>query len=154
MPDFTATQTIERVWDAPVALVWSLWTTPEGFASWHGPPGYETQVQRYELKPGGVLAYTMRVTSPEAIARFEAAGRPPEWGAEGAIVEVEPPKRLVFDLFVPGQPERTMRHTVTLEETADGVRMRLVLAAADAAIFGPAAQGYEMSFDRMAAQLA
>ena len=37
-------QVIERVWQAPIGLVWELWTTAEGLASWWGPGGFTVEV--------------------------------------------------------------------------------------------------------------
>lgn len=42
----------DRVFDAPLARVWALWTKPELLSRWYGP-GVETIIHRYDLKPGG-----------------------------------------------------------------------------------------------------
>jgi uncharacterized protein YndB with AHSA1/START domain len=31
--------TIERRFDAPVDLIWQMWTDPEHFTAWYGPDG-------------------------------------------------------------------------------------------------------------------
>ena len=43
---------VERVFDAPRAMVWQAWTDPEMLARWYGP-GVETIIHRFDLKPGG-----------------------------------------------------------------------------------------------------
>jgi uncharacterized protein YndB with AHSA1/START domain len=30
---------IERTFDAPVGLIWQMWTDPDHFAAWYGPDG-------------------------------------------------------------------------------------------------------------------
>ena len=36
---------IERMLDAPVELVWRMWTEPEHFAAWYGPDGATIDVR-------------------------------------------------------------------------------------------------------------
>lgn len=43
---------LERVFDAPRAMVWRSWTDPELLARWYGP-GVETIIHEFDLKPGG-----------------------------------------------------------------------------------------------------
>ena len=38
---------IDRIFDAPVALVWRAWTDPELLARWYGP-GVETIIHKYD----------------------------------------------------------------------------------------------------------
>ena len=30
---------IERIFDAPIDLIWAMWTEPDHFANWYGPMG-------------------------------------------------------------------------------------------------------------------
>ena len=30
---------IERIFNAPIELIWAMWTEPEHFANWYGPMG-------------------------------------------------------------------------------------------------------------------
>ena len=57
-------QVIERVWDAPIALVWELWTSPKGVESWFGPRGFQVEVSELDLRVGGAFTYTMKAASP------------------------------------------------------------------------------------------
>ena len=50
---------IERVFDAPAALVWRTWTEPDLVAKWYGP-GVETVIHEMDVKPGGVWKVEMR----------------------------------------------------------------------------------------------
>ena len=60
-PD-AATPTIEitRVFDAPLALVWQVWTEPEHVKQWWGPHGFTTPVYESDLRTGGIMRYHMR----------------------------------------------------------------------------------------------
>jgi uncharacterized protein YndB with AHSA1/START domain len=153
-----ARETIRRTWNAPLALVWELWTTPEGFGSWHGPPGFRTDVTRMDLRPGGDLAYQMTAEDPAMVDMMQNAGRPTSWPAQARITEVEPMTRFAYVLFMPmgpgaDAPRAEVPHVVTLTETADGVEMVLELEAPNAQMLRPAAGGYKASFGRMEAVL-
>lgn len=151
-----AREVIERTWNAPIELVWELWTTPEGFESWHGPNGFRADVITLDPQPGGALDYTMTATDPEKVAWMKSKGRPLSWPAKAKFTEVVPHERLVFEMVMPMGPgiEATMTHTVTFEQTDAGVHMVFILEAAKAEMIGGAAMGYRSSFDRFDAALA
>ena len=66
---------VERVFDAPRAHVYSVWTDPELIPEWWGAG---TVVEEMDVRPGGVY-------------RFRTA----HGTVEGEFHEVEPPERLV-----------------------------------------------------------
>lgn len=43
---------IDRVFAAPLDLVWRAWTEPKILAQWYGP-GVETIIHKFDLQPGG-----------------------------------------------------------------------------------------------------
>jgi uncharacterized protein YndB with AHSA1/START domain len=45
--------TISGKLNAPVALVWEVWTQPEHNASWWGPEGFTNTITKMEVAPGG-----------------------------------------------------------------------------------------------------
>ena len=53
---------IERTFDAPVNLVWQLWTDPEHFKQWYGPTGFTIPVAEMDLQVGGKRLICMAVT--------------------------------------------------------------------------------------------
>ncbi len=55
-----AVQTFSRIFDAPRALVWKAWTTPEYVMQWWGPKGFTSPVCRIDLRVGGRFTYAMR----------------------------------------------------------------------------------------------
>lgn len=75
---------IERFFDAPKELVFSMFIEPNHLGRWWGPNGWETAIYKMEVKPGGVWHYCMR--SPD--------GRE-SWG-KALYREVSPPDRLVY----------------------------------------------------------
>jgi uncharacterized protein YndB with AHSA1/START domain len=144
-------QVIERVWQAPIELVWQLWTTAEGIASWFGPKGFIVEVEEIDLRPGGTFRYSMRATDPETVAAMEKQGRSASHSVVSTVTEVDPLNKLVYDS--PMGPE-TMTTSVEFSQGPEGVKMVLVIAATKAGITGAAAMGWESSLERFAEQLA
>ena len=53
------TLTLERVFNAPLKLVWEAWTQAEHIAQWWGPKGMDVQVIDHDFKVGGQWKYVM-----------------------------------------------------------------------------------------------
>ena len=143
-------QVIERVFNAPIDVVWKLWTSAEGIARWFGPRGFQVEVTRLELEPGGAFVYTMNATDPERVAAMERQGRPPSWAVESKVTEVDPPNKFVYES--PMGPE-TMTTSAEFGEVAGGVKLVLVISATKDGMVGGAAMGFESSLDRFAEAL-
>ena len=77
------TVTIERVYDAPISLVWEAWTSPEHIAKWWGPQGMETKIVEHNFKVGGSWKYTMMMPD----------GNP--FVTEGEYLEIVPQEKIV-----------------------------------------------------------
>ena len=75
---------VERVFDAPRALVWKAWTEPEHLARWWGPRGWTTTNYEMEVRPGGVWHYCMR-----------GPGGEESWG-KAVYREIVEPHRIVY----------------------------------------------------------
>jgi uncharacterized protein YndB with AHSA1/START domain len=54
---------LERTIDAPVALVWKVWTEPEHLKKWWTPAPWTTVEVEMDVRPGGIFRFVMR--SPE-----------------------------------------------------------------------------------------
>jgi len=44
---------ITRELNAPIELVWEVWTDPEHLAQWWGPEGFTNTISKMDMKPGG-----------------------------------------------------------------------------------------------------
>jgi uncharacterized protein YndB with AHSA1/START domain len=44
---------ITRTLNAPIDLVWEVWTKPEHLANWWGPNGFTNTISKMEVTPGG-----------------------------------------------------------------------------------------------------
>ena len=44
---------LTRVLNAPIELVWEVWTKPEHISQWWGPNGFTNTISKMDMKPGG-----------------------------------------------------------------------------------------------------
>lgn len=80
---------LERLIDAPPALVWRAWTDPALLKEWFTPRPWTVSHAELDVRPGGSSLIVMR--SPEG----------EEFPNRGVYLEVEPHRRLVFtDAYV------------------------------------------------------
>lgn len=50
---------IEKTLNAPIELVWEVWTVPEHIVHWWNPRGSDTKIEKHEFKVGGEWKYSM-----------------------------------------------------------------------------------------------
>jgi uncharacterized glyoxalase superfamily protein PhnB/uncharacterized protein YndB with AHSA1/START domain len=50
---------ISRLFNAPVELVWEVWTDPEHIKNWWGPDGFTNTITKMQVEPGGEWDLTM-----------------------------------------------------------------------------------------------
>ncbi|WP_214069904.1 SRPBCC family protein [Mucilaginibacter sp. dw_454] len=56
---------LTRTLNAPVDLVWEVWTNPEHIANWWGPNGFTNTINKMDLEPGGEWNLVMH--SPDGV---------------------------------------------------------------------------------------
>jgi uncharacterized protein YndB with AHSA1/START domain len=78
---------VERTMDAPVDLVWLMWTVPEHFEAWYGPPGATVRVLTMDLRVGGRRHVAMEMPTPDGLHRMWLAGE---------HVEIVPEQRIAY----------------------------------------------------------
>lgn len=147
---------ITRDFDAPRELVWKAWTEPERFMRWWGPKDFTSPRCEMDLRVGGRYLWCMRW--PDGRENYNT----------GEYVEIVPPERLVYTAcfadaqgnIVPasyyGMSDDTaleMRVTVTFEERDGKTAMTLKHAGLPAGMMGGAGEGWNQSFDKLAASL-
>lgn len=141
---------VSRSFDAPAALVYRAYTTPELVQRWLlGPPGWTMPVCEMDVRVGG--RYRWRWRSDEDGSEF---------GFHGEFLEVDPEVRLRHtEVFDPGDTGEYMGDqpavvTVTFEEH-DGVTTVTTLvdygskASRDAALSTGMTDGMEMSYKKL-----
>jgi uncharacterized protein YndB with AHSA1/START domain len=98
----------ERVFDAPLDLVWKVYTEPERIARWWGTHGSTTEVVEMDLRPGGRWHYISHAPDREPI------------GFLGEYLEVDPPRLIRRTFGVEGAEFAPGNETMTLEDLGDG----------------------------------
>lgn len=127
-PSQNATR-LERTYDAPAELIWELWTTAAGIEEWWAPDGFENQVSKMELRPGGQLVYTMTATAPEQVAFMRNAGMPLATESRKTFTEVSPPTRLAYLSLIDFVPDHEpYEHLTVVDITPAGGRIVVVMA--------------------------
>ncbi len=149
---------IERTLDAPIDLVWSMWTESEHFASWYGPQGASIPTATMDVRVGGGRHVQMQVQTPN--------GEMEMWFV-GEYREVDAPTRLVYtesmsdadgNVLSPAEMGMPPGHPTTTEVTVElddlGARTKMVMTHAGIPADSPGAQGWEMALDKLVAHLA
>lgn len=109
---------INRSFEAPIELMWQMWTDPKHVAQWTAPTGFTMKYRHADLKAGGTSVYEM--TNGKEVSMYGRCH----------YLEFTKPNRIVYTQqfidenenisrhpFAPVWPE-TMKTTVTL--TAEG----------------------------------
>jgi uncharacterized protein YndB with AHSA1/START domain len=99
---------ITRVFDAPRALVYKVWTDPEHFFKWFGPKGFTCAMGSMDVRVGGKTRFEMRAPNGQVFPnRME-------------YVEIVPNEKLVFDHGGDQNDDpNKFRVTITFHEQSD-----------------------------------
>jgi uncharacterized protein YndB with AHSA1/START domain len=137
---------IERIFEAPVELVFDCFTQREHFQRWWGPLGCRNDIYALDARPGGEISLRM-------------AGPGYDHVMGGEYVEIERPRRLVFLTKAFEAPDGGWgiinRNTVTFESVGDATRMVLHTLVERAegevvlAALGGMRAGWGQSFERL-----
>jgi uncharacterized protein YndB with AHSA1/START domain len=108
------TLVVERVFAAPAALVFTLWSSAEHMARWWGPRRFSIAKCEVDFREGG--AWRVNMLGPD--------GR--QYPASGRYREISPPTRLVFTFGWdnPDEDDRQTVVTVSFREDAGKTHMR------------------------------
>lgn len=155
MSEATEWVRIERDFDAPIELVWRMWTDPALFKQWYGPNGMSVPTAEMDVRVGGTRTVSMATQTPE---------RSMEMWFTGVFKEVSAPDRLVYtesmcdaegNIISPqsmGMPDTFPDITEVIIELCevDGkTRMVMVHLGVDEGTAG--AGGWNQAFDKLAA---
>jgi uncharacterized protein YndB with AHSA1/START domain len=135
---------LKRVFDAPRALVFAIWTQPEHLKHWWGPKGFTLSTCEVDFRSGGAFRLGMR--GPDGT----------DYPFPGIYEEIVAPERLVTLGTIHDRPGSEVRTTVTFEDLARKTRVtvkQVYFFAADDATRG-AQVGWTQSLDRLAEHLA
>jgi uncharacterized protein YndB with AHSA1/START domain len=148
---------IERTLDAPVELIWQMWTDPEHFKAWYGPDGAAIPVAKMDVRVGGTRLVSMEMQAPNG---------PMQMWFTGEYREVVENERLVYtesmsdengnvlspaDMGMPDGHPTTTEVRVELEDV--GGRTKMVMTHSGIPGDSPGAAGWAMAFDKLAAHV-
>jgi uncharacterized protein YndB with AHSA1/START domain len=114
LPSDTQIQ-ITREFDAPAALVYRAWTTPELVRRWWAGDKGQVVSAEVDLRVGGTWRYVMT-----ANAGFEVA-------FHGEYLELEPGRRIVSTEVFEGMPDAAATSTLTLAEEDGRTTMTILV---------------------------
>jgi uncharacterized protein YndB with AHSA1/START domain len=144
---------IEHRFDAPVELIWQMWTDPDHFRAWYGPEGASIPTASMDVRVGGTRLVCMEVQTPNGPMQM--------WFA-GEYLEVVENQRLVYTEFMSdengvvkspadmGMPEGHPTTTeVRVEINVVGTGTRMVLTHTGIPEDSPGAVGWRMAIDKL-----
>lgn len=113
---------IDRIFNAPVDLVWQAWTTAENIAKWWGPKGFDTTVKELDFRPGGKWEFVM----------IDADGN--KYPAIGVFKEIVKHKKITStdefgdEPYVSSNPDfpKVKLFTTLFEELGDKTKLTLI----------------------------
>jgi len=76
---------ITRKLDAPIELVWEVWTDPKHIANWWGPNGFTNTITKMDMVPGGEWDLVMH--GPDGT----------DYKNKSIFKEIVPMKKIVYD---------------------------------------------------------
>ena len=149
---------IERTFDAPIDLIWAMWTEAEHFANWYGPMGARIPTADMDVRVGGRRHIAMEMETPSG---------PMQMFFVGEYREVDPKTRLVYTESMAdadgnamtaeqmGLPVGTPMYTSVVVELEDlGARTRMTVTHVGVPADSPGGEGWVMAIDKMQALVA
>ena len=118
VPDDEPVIITSNILDAPRAVVWTAFTTPEHVKNWYGGHGYTNPICEMDVRPGGRWRHVMRTPDGREIAM------------EFVFLEVVKPEKLCWrdlDYGKPGLAKPTSLNTITFEDL--GARTKSIFHA-------------------------
>jgi uncharacterized protein YndB with AHSA1/START domain len=149
---------IERNFDAPVALVWKMWTDPEHFKAWYGPDGATIPVAKMDVRVGGNRLVAMEVQTPDGPMQMWFTGEYREVVENQRLVYTESMSDEHGNVRSPESMGMPAGHPVTTEVSVEledlGGRTRMVMTHAGIPADSPGAAGWTMALDKLTVHLA
>ncbi len=149
---------IERTFDAPIDVIWAMWTEAEHFANWYGPMGAKIPTADMDVRVGGRRHIAMEIDTPGGQMQMYFVGE---------YREVDPKTRLVYTESMAdadgnaitaeqmGMPAGAPTETSIVVELEDlGARTKMTMTHIGVPADSPGGQGWTMAIDKMQARVA
>ena len=89
---------LSRTFDAPIDLLFDMWTNSKHFSNWIAPTGFTSEFLRADIKPGGSSFYCM------------SGGENMKMYGRAEYSEVQKPNRIVYTQQFCDENEKVVRH--------------------------------------------
>lgn len=148
---------IERTLEAPVSLIWQMWTDPEHFKAWYGPAGASIPVAKMDVRVGGTRLVCMEMQTPDGPMQMWFTGEYREIIENERLLYTESPSDefgnviSASDMGMPEGHPTTTEVSIVLEAVGPGTRMQMTHAGVPAD--SPGATGWTMALDKLAAHV-
>lgn len=149
---------IERTFDAPIDLIWAMWTEAEHYANWYGPMGAKIPKADMDVQVGGKRHIGMEMETPNGTMQMFFIGE---------YLEIDPKTRLVYSERLAdaegnamtaeqmGMPADAPMDTSIVVELEDlGAQTKMVMTHVGVPADSPGGQGWTMAIDKLAARVA
>jgi uncharacterized protein YndB with AHSA1/START domain len=149
---------LERSFDAPVDLIWQMWTDPEHFKGWYGPQGATIPVAKMDVRVGGTRLVCMEMQTPNGPMQMWFTGQYREVVENERLVYTESMADENGNVVSPsamGMPEGHPIATEIRVELEDlGGRTKMVMTHVGISSDSPGATGWVMAFEKLVAYVA
>jgi uncharacterized protein YndB with AHSA1/START domain len=115
---------INRTFDAPLELVFEMWTNPNHFSQWLAPTGFKMQFIRSDIKPGGSTFYFMTGDSGQKMygrAEYLAIEKPNQIAYTQQFCDEN--EKVTRHPFSPTWPETMLTNVAFTTEGPDQTRV-------------------------------
>ncbi len=92
---------INRAFDAPLKMMFELWTDPKHLSQWVPPTGFTMEYLKADIRPGGSSFY--RMDGPNNMKMYGKA----------SYLEITKPNRIVYTQQFSDENEKTTRHPMS-----------------------------------------
>jgi uncharacterized protein YndB with AHSA1/START domain len=148
---------IERSFDAPVDLIWQMWTDPEHFAAWYGPAGATIPVARMDVRVGGTRFLCMEMQTPNGPMQMWFTGEYREVVENERLVYTESMSDENGNVMTASDMNMSEEHPTTTEVRVEledvGGRTKMVMTHAGIPADSPGAAGWTMALDKLAVRV-
>jgi len=147
---------IERSFDAPVDLIWKMWTDPEHFKAWYGPDGATIPVARIGRAASVAPVWSVwEMQTPNGAMQMWFTGEYREVIENERLVYTESMSDEHGNVTSPASMGMPEGHPAVTEVRVDlvdvGGRTKMVMTHAEFRSDSPGAAGWSMAFDKLVA---
>jgi uncharacterized protein YndB with AHSA1/START domain len=149
---------IERTFDAPVELIWQMWTDPQHFKAWYGPQGAAIPVAKMDVRVGGTRLVCLEIATPAGLMQMWFTGEYREVVEHRRLVYTETASDEHGKVSLPSEMGAAAGHPTMTEVRVElediGGRTKQLLTHAGIPADSPGASGWLMALDKLAALVA